>query len=108
MDGHTDKPKAICPFNVSKVGTILNLKRLYIDQINYLSYPLLWDHIVTIFPLLNGVNPDRTGLTRAADLCLPLLQKCYRRLSVRNTVYVALLYRFKHDFFQRKLFFKFT
>ena len=44
------------------------LSRLLFDQINYLSYPLLQDHIVTIFSLSNSVNPDQAALT--ADLCL--------------------------------------
>ena len=65
-----DKPKAICPFNFSKVWGNNKISRLYIDQMNFLSYPLLYDHIVTILSVSNRANPDQAALTRAADLCL--------------------------------------
>ena len=29
MDGRTDKPKSICPFNFSKVGGVIQIKQIY-------------------------------------------------------------------------------
>ena len=41
---------------------INKLSRLYIEQINYLSGPLLQDHILSYFPNANRVDPDQAAL----------------------------------------------